>query len=68
MQLVIVKAQLGCTPHTSTQILGIVYYATCSYISSSFVLNFVITTVLLALDFWTVGAPHNPHGCNWQVV
>lgn len=36
------------------QTLAVVWYIVCEWISDSYVTNFVVAVVLIALDFWTV--------------
>jgi hypothetical protein len=37
-----------------SQTAAVVWFILCGFFISSFVLNFVVTIVLIALDFWTV--------------
>mmetsp|Transcript_15385 Transcript_15385/g.26631 ORF Transcript_15385/g.26631 Transcript_15385/m.26631 type:complete len:182 (+) Transcript_15385:89-634(+) len=40
--------------HWLFKIAAVVFFFFCTLITSSFVINFVVCTVLIALDFWTV--------------
>lgn len=40
--------------HLAFKVAAIVYYILCTWFIDSFVTNFVVCVVLLALDFWTV--------------
>lgn len=42
--------------HAPAQTAALVWFILCGFFVSSFVLNFVVSLVLLALDFWTVSA------------
>lgn len=42
------------------QAAGWAFYIVCTWFIKSFVLNFVICIVLIALDFWTVSSPCRP--------
>ena len=39
------------------QVASVVVYMVCGLFSSSFITNFVVVTILLMLDFWTVRLP-----------
>lgn len=41
----------------SVQVASVVVYMVCGLFSSSFITNFVVVTILLMLDFWTVRLP-----------
>ncbi|KAJ9534895.1 hypothetical protein QJQ45_029547, partial [Haematococcus lacustris] len=45
---------LSFTGCSSPQVVGIVYYIFCTWFLDSFVTNFIVCVVLIALDFWTV--------------
>ncbi|KAL6755091.1 hypothetical protein V8C86DRAFT_2684343 [Haematococcus lacustris] len=40
--------------HWLFKVVGIVYYIFCTWFLDSFVTNFIVCVVLIALDFWTV--------------
>ena len=47
-------------PACLVQVASVVVYMVCGLFSSSFITNFVVVTILLMLDFWTVRLP-TPH-------